>query len=82
MQIRLVDLPDDVERVVTLIGSVMTIVEDSGPRPRRGPSLQVQRYLTIRLPEPAAAPARARRTVRRTDPGPAGPDPVDLSAWT
>ncbi|MFI6396483.1 hypothetical protein [Nonomuraea sp. NPDC050540] len=86
MQIRLVDLPDEVERAVALLAGVMTIVEDSGPRPRRGPSLQVQRYLTIRLPEPEPAatpvPARASRTVRRTDPGPARPDPVDLSAWT
>ncbi|MFE0147909.1 hypothetical protein ACFWY5_12235 [Nonomuraea sp. NPDC059007] len=85
MQIRLVDLPDEVERAVALIAGVMTIVEDSGPRARRNGSSQVQRYLEVRLPEPVPpapiTPCRAR-SARHTDPGQAGPDPVDLTAWT
>ncbi|MFI6909747.1 hypothetical protein ACIBKY_51390 [Nonomuraea sp. NPDC050394] len=80
MKIRLVGTPEEAEQGAALIAAVMTIVEDSGDRARRGGGLQVQRYLDVRLPPaPESAPARPRRA-RPSGPDAPGPE-VDLSPW-
>lgn len=63
MKIRLVGTAEEAEAAAALIATVMTIVEDSGPRARRGGGLQIQRYLDVRLPpspQPQPAPAQRR----------------------
>jgi hypothetical protein len=88
VQIRVVGTPEEAESAVGLIGMVVTVVEDSGPRPRRGGGLQVSRYLDVRLPPSGPAKvssggAAPRRPGRRAGGGEtAGGDAVDLSAWS
>jgi hypothetical protein len=64
-----------------LVGAVMNILEDSGPRARRGISVQGSAYLEVRLPDPVpqarqAAPPPLARPRRR--PAAAPEDAVDL----
>lgn len=85
MQIRIVGTPDEVAAATTLIGAVMNVLEDSGPRARRGTSLQVSAYLEVRLPEPEpparqATPPTPARPRRR--PAAAPQDAVDLGPWS
>jgi hypothetical protein len=89
MKVRLVGTAEEAETAAALIGTVMTVLEDSGPRARRGGGLQVQRYLEIRLTPPGppvssepAPVSRPRRPGSRPEPPAADlSDAVDLSDW-
>ncbi|MGR6924252.1 hypothetical protein ACU635_59165 [[Actinomadura] parvosata] len=86
MKIRLVGTAEEAETAAALIGTVMTVLEDSGPRSRRGDGPQIQRYLDVRLtpPQPPAAcePATPPRSSAGVGPEMAPADSMDLSSWT
>ncbi|MEV4887879.1 hypothetical protein AB0K48_00620 [Nonomuraea sp. NPDC055795] len=50
VKIRIVGLPDEVDRDAAEIARVLTVVETSTPYPSRGNSRQVRLYLEVRLP--------------------------------
>ncbi|WP_327583460.1 hypothetical protein OHA25_47755 [Nonomuraea sp. NBC_00507] len=85
MKIRLVGTAEEAEAAAALIGTVMTVLEDSGPRSRRGGGLQIQRYLDVRLtpPDPPGSkdqpPHRCSGDAGRE--AKASHDAVDLSSW-
>ncbi|MFI7709253.1 hypothetical protein [Nonomuraea sp. NPDC049480] len=67
-----------------LIGTIMTVVEDSGPRSRRGGGLQIQRYLDVRLTPPDPPGSKDQPPRRCSGAGreaAAADDAVDLTSW-
>ncbi|MFC5833158.1 hypothetical protein [Nonomuraea insulae] len=84
MKIRLVGTVEEAETAAALIATVMTILEDSGPRSRRGGGLQIQRYLDVRLtlpPDPARPPRSRQSGTSGSSHGLEDADAVDLSGW-
>ncbi|MGP4100461.1 hypothetical protein [Nonomuraea sp. KM90] len=88
MKFRLVGTTEEAETAAALIATVMTLLEDSGPRARRGGGLQIQRYLEVRLtpPQPPASsdpPPRPQRHGSRPEPEITDrPDAIDLAEWS
>ncbi|HEX4815137.1 MAG TPA: hypothetical protein VFV66_20540 [Nonomuraea sp.] len=84
MKIRLVGTAEEAEAAAALIGTVMTVLEDSGPRSRRGSGLQIQRYLDVRLTSPDPPGSKDQPPHQCSGAGleaAAADDAVDLSSW-
>jgi hypothetical protein len=84
MKIRLVGTTEEAETAAALIATVMTVLEDSGPRSRRGGGLQIQRYLDVRLTPPDPKGSKDQPPHRCSGAeleAKASHDAVDLSSW-